>query len=370
MSSVRSTSASQAARLKAAAVAVLLSCVALPEAALAQSWRPSPPPATPPPAATVEEARGRYRRALQLYEREGNAEAALVELERAYDLAPNYRVLYNIGHVARFGKDYVVALGAFERYLADGGRDVPAARRTEVKQAIADLQGFIAHLRVTTEAPDMSILVDDVLVGKTPLAAPIVVNAGRHRITATRDDFSTSEVVSVAGGDKRDVALKGKASAAPAPPQDRPAAPAEPPAPATPPASAPPAHATPEPPAAQPTPRGSPVAWIGWAATGVLAAGTAVTGGLALAASGELKKTSYSGATVPANVTSLSNRVSGLAIAADVCGGAAVAAAAVSLYLTLKPAHPAKQATIDRRGPKVDVGLSATGLGVAISERF
>jgi len=45
-----------------------------------------------------EEASTRFKRGLQLFD-EGDYALALVEFERAYQLAPNYRALYNIGLV-------------------------------------------------------------------------------------------------------------------------------------------------------------------------------------------------------------------------------------------------------------------------------
>ena len=48
----------------------------------------------------------------------------LAEFMRAYELLPNYRVLYNIGQVQLERHDYVAALHAFDDYLEQGARDV------------------------------------------------------------------------------------------------------------------------------------------------------------------------------------------------------------------------------------------------------
>src|SRR5262245_52890005 len=60
---------------------------------------PSAAPAKQHPAASPEkmaEARQRFERGLALFE-EKNFEAARVELERAYEIAPTWKLLYNIG---------------------------------------------------------------------------------------------------------------------------------------------------------------------------------------------------------------------------------------------------------------------------------
>src|SRR5262245_24707637 len=79
----------------------------------------------------LREARGRFERGIELYE-EGDMDAALVELRRAYELAPSYKLLFNIGQVHLQKSDYASALDAFERYLAQGGENVATKRRREL----------------------------------------------------------------------------------------------------------------------------------------------------------------------------------------------------------------------------------------------
>ena len=51
------------------------------------------PARKPPTPEKMEEARERFERGLQLFD-EKNFEAARVELERAYDIAPTWKLLY------------------------------------------------------------------------------------------------------------------------------------------------------------------------------------------------------------------------------------------------------------------------------------
>ena len=67
--------------------------------------------------AAVAEAREQFTRGLRLY-REGSLEASLAELEKAVELAPSYRLQYNIGQVQFELGNYVAAMHAFRRYLA------------------------------------------------------------------------------------------------------------------------------------------------------------------------------------------------------------------------------------------------------------
>ena len=70
------------------------------------------------------EAQQRFLRALELYD-EGNLDAARTELARAYDIAPHFKLLYNMGQIAFELHDYPAALAAFEKYLSEGGRRSP-----------------------------------------------------------------------------------------------------------------------------------------------------------------------------------------------------------------------------------------------------
>src|SRR4051812_42949552 len=70
-----------------------------------------------PTKANIEEAQRRYVRGKDLYE-ENDFQAALVEFRRAYDLAPNYKLLYNIAQVCYQLQDYPGALRTFNKYLA------------------------------------------------------------------------------------------------------------------------------------------------------------------------------------------------------------------------------------------------------------
>jgi hypothetical protein len=130
----------------------------------------------------MAEARRRYDLGLKLYE-DGNYEASRIEFERAMDLAPSYRILYNIGQAYKQLNNYVASVAAFERYISEGGAEVPEDRRTAVKSEIVELRKRIGTIRIVTQ-PGAEILVDGVVVGKAPLSEPLSVNPGLRRFGA------------------------------------------------------------------------------------------------------------------------------------------------------------------------------------------
>src|SRR5689334_21096548 len=69
------------------------------------------------PAAAADRS---FRHGVTLFDQK-DFPSALAEFERAYALAPEYRVLYNIGLVRFQLGDHAGAYEAFRRYLADGG---------------------------------------------------------------------------------------------------------------------------------------------------------------------------------------------------------------------------------------------------------
>jgi tetratricopeptide (TPR) repeat protein len=157
---------------------------------------------------SVEEARIRFQRGVQLFH-EGSFEAALAEFRKAYQVAPSYRLLYNIGQVHYELHDYVGALKSFRQYLGDGNAEIPPDRRVQVQAEIKKLQGLCGYLVVTAHPEGADILVDDVPVGIAPLGGPILVNAGLRRISASKAGRAAPvRNVTVAGGERVQVALQ------------------------------------------------------------------------------------------------------------------------------------------------------------------
>ena len=179
---------------------------------------PSAAPASAQSADAVERARTYYERGLQLFAEE-NYDAALFEFERAYELAPSFKILYNMGRIQRQQNNYAAALRSYERYLREGGANVPKDRRAEVEKDMGVLRPRVAEVTVKVNVDNADVYADDIpvctatiestCVGKSPLRAPIIMNGGRHKITATKRGFVTAtSLISVVGSDKIDVKLE------------------------------------------------------------------------------------------------------------------------------------------------------------------
>ena len=88
-----------------------------------------------------------FRRGVELFQEEA-FRAAMAEFQRAYDIAPDYRLLYNLGQTKLELHDYLGAAQSYERYLAAGYLDITPERRAEVEQALAALRERTASVKI------------------------------------------------------------------------------------------------------------------------------------------------------------------------------------------------------------------------------
>jgi tetratricopeptide (TPR) repeat protein len=173
--------------------------------------QPASPAQKPAEAVTGEEASQRFQRGVTLY-RERSYDAALAEFNRAYELAPDYRVLYNVGQVQAERGDYVAAARAFRQYLKDGGSAISESRLTEVQAELTRLEGRIAKVHVEANVEGAELVIDGELAGILPLAA-IPVNAGIRHVLVRKKGYESKELrLTLTGGENKmvDVVLKSE----------------------------------------------------------------------------------------------------------------------------------------------------------------
>jgi hypothetical protein len=266
---------------------------------------------------------------------------ALVEFERAYQLSPNYRVLYNIGQVRIQLGRYARAFEALTQYVKEGGDTIDAERRAAVQKDIDMLAERTAKLTVRTNEPGANIQLDGVVIGVSPLAGPLIVDAGEHNIGVRKVGFyDRFQSITLAGRDARTVdfeLVKFK--------QDGPAVVVE--------------RRTERQIVERP---GRPLMWAGWAATGTLGIGAGVAGYFRVQKAQELesKRTQYPVKQDDMQRTKRSAQT--LFLAADLMGASAVVLGGISVYLTLSSSEKAVNRVTRRAPGKVRVGISPKGV--------
>jgi tetratricopeptide (TPR) repeat protein len=292
--------------------------------------------------AKLDEAKQHLDAATQLYD-ENNFRGALAELQRAYELAPSYKIMFNIGQVEMELQDYAGALRAYSRYLSEGGPDVPAERVKQVRADLERLRGRIGKIEVQT-APGAEVLIDDVAIGFAPLPEPVAVNAGRHKVTVhIAGKEPVSRVYDVAGRQEISAAIANDAVALAAP-----VAPAAPTA------------------VDAPAPRRIKLSvYVSWGVTGALGL---TAGGLALvarSANNDLANLRGSFGVTAAQLVAQRDSVRRDALLTDLALGATLASAGVATYLTVTRmehgAPPERARTV-----QVHVGLG----GISLTGQF
>lgn len=152
-------------------------------------------------------ARRHFDRGMELARKGAYAEA-LAEFTRANEMSPHYAVLYNIGQACIALGRPVEALEALERYLSEGGAEIPAARRSQVENEIAKLGARTAEVEVEVDAPGAIVSIDGKEVGRVPLPGPVRVGIGTHRLRASLEGRpAVEQSITVAGQEKRRVTL-------------------------------------------------------------------------------------------------------------------------------------------------------------------
>ena len=203
---------------------------------------------------------------------------------------------------------------------------------------IAELREYVATIDVVVSVDGAVISVDDAVYGKSPLPAPITVNAGRRKFRAELDGRVATKALTIAGGDNDTISLELPLTKTKPTPD--------------------PGEPTPVPDPRPDEPSGStPVwVWIGFGATALFAIAAGVTGGIALSESGKLEDERFAGQ-VPKDVEKRSDRVQNLAIATDVLAitaGATLAATVIAwLILGNDPPEDAK--------PTASTGIRISG---------
>ncbi len=286
-------------------------------------------PDAAPSASAMAEAKMRYDRGLKLYD-EGNYDAARVEMQRAYELAPTYRILYNLGLVHRQLNDYAASLKAFQQYLVEGAKKIDAKRRAEVEKYVTDLKSHVAMVTIEVDKAGAEVSIDEAAIGTAPLAEPVMVNAGKRRISARLPGRPPeTKVVTVAGGDAVTVKLElGE------PTPDKPPPPPPQPAP-------------------KPVVSTTPV-YVAWGATGALALGAGVSAGFLFFASRDLRALKAEPSPSRVDLEPAANKTKTWALVTDIFLAGTLVAGGVATYLTFR--SPTKE------GPKT--GAASVRLGV------
>jgi hypothetical protein len=285
----------------------------------------------------LQQARERRQRALQLYD-EGAFDLSLVELRRAYELAPTYRLLYDIALLSLLVSDYAGAMDAFERYSREGGEAITTARRAAVEDKLRQLAAQVVVVDVRVNIDGARVFVDDRSQGISPLPAPLRMNAGFRRISAqAKGRLPDTRGIELRPGDQATIELSLATAAV---------------------------DARLEPSMNSPASR---VPWVAWGGTAVLVVAAAATGARALSAQHEYERLTRELGVTRQELDDVDQRAFHWSVAADVLG---VSALALGIYATVITLRAAATENSQRRPDSETLGLSISPHSASVRLAF
>lgn len=170
-------------RASAVAMAVTMASVTLCRISHGQD-APSVPPAASPDADVPALAKQRGDDALV----GGRAAEALAAYMESYAARPDAAVLYNIGRAHQALADYGAALDALESFEITAPPNV-RARVPGLARLLADVRQHASLLAISSAVDGATVRLDDRSLGKTPLRAPVRVNAGTATLVLEKEGF-------------------------------------------------------------------------------------------------------------------------------------------------------------------------------------
>lgn len=135
-------------------------------------------------------AKAEYEAAKLLY-KDGDFANALVKYQRAYELAKDHRLLYNIAACQKNLRDYSRALETLAQFRTEGQDKLSPPEIASTDELEKVLHTFVSTVTVLVSEPDSKIFLDDQVVGTSPLTVPLRVNVGSRKFRFEKQGFKT-----------------------------------------------------------------------------------------------------------------------------------------------------------------------------------
>ncbi len=139
---------------------------------------------------------------------DGDYAGAALKFERAYAESHDPRLLWNQAAAEKNLRRYARVEALVTRYLREQGESLSEAERAEAEALLDTVKGLVAELRLDVSEPAAEVFIDDVLVGKSPLSAPLRLDKGKRRLQVKKAGFVDRVVeLDLAGGEARAISI-------------------------------------------------------------------------------------------------------------------------------------------------------------------
>lgn len=164
--------------------------------------KPVTPEAPAAPDQPTLDARRHFKSGTKLY-RDGNYGGALAEFEEAYRLKPGVGSLQNVALSQKGLFRYAEAAATLEQLLARHGTELSEGERKAVDDALTELKGLIATVKLKIVPETARVLLDGKNLSAAEWAAPLVLNVGEHTLSVDAPGYSPERrLLRIAGGQR------------------------------------------------------------------------------------------------------------------------------------------------------------------------
>jgi hypothetical protein len=128
---------------------------------------------------------------------------ALTKYLVAYDLSKDPRLLFDMAVCERDLRAYARMQALLVRYEQEAGAGLSPAKKGEVDAALEAIRDLVGTVRVSSAEAGATVAVDGEPAGSTPLASPLLLDLGKHRLSVTKAGFDPVErVIEIVGGNE------------------------------------------------------------------------------------------------------------------------------------------------------------------------
>jgi hypothetical protein len=133
---------------------------------------------------------------------------ALHKFEQAFELSKDPRLLYDMAICNKSLHAYARMQALLVQYEHDAGDDLTPSERAAVDTALAATSNLVGRLNLTVNPAGATVLLDGEIVGVSPIQGAILVDLGKHVLSARKTDFRPEEKpIDVPGGDVANVTI-------------------------------------------------------------------------------------------------------------------------------------------------------------------
>ncbi len=158
-------------------------------------------PIAPLSSSLTGDARVDYESAKGLYDI-GDFNGAYLKFKHAFEVSSDSRLLWNMAVCEKEMHHYARSVTLVERYLKEAGDKIPPEAKANATATLDTLHGLFSPATLNGVPAGAKVILDDAVIGTTPLAEPMAFDVGNHKIRIEHPDYEVFEksIDGVAGG--------------------------------------------------------------------------------------------------------------------------------------------------------------------------